>query len=66
MTDTQDNNFNKINQKDRNYKCTLRKKKYRKRLTVLDITGSSDNEKTNRHDRNTICHKCKGYGHTKK
>ena len=26
----------------------------------------SDNEKTNRHVSNTICHKFKGYGHTKK
>ena len=35
-------------------------------ITVLNTTKSSDNEKNNRHTRNTICHKCKQYGHTKK
>ena len=35
-------------------------------ITVLNTTESSDNEKNNRHTRNTICHKCKQYGHTKK
>ena len=35
-------------------------------MTVLNTTELSDNEKTNRHVSNTICHKCKGYGHTKK
>ena len=28
-------------------------------ITVLKTTESSDNEKTDRHIRNTICHKCK-------
>ena len=28
-------------------------------ITVLNTTESSDNEKNNRHTRNTICHKCK-------
>ena len=28
-------------------------------ITVLNNTESSDNEKTDRHIRNTICHKCK-------
>ena len=28
-------------------------------ITVLNTTESSDNEKTDRHIRNTICHKCK-------
>ena len=32
----------------------------------IDIIESSENEKTNRHTRNIICHKCKQYGHTKK
>ena len=32
----------------------------------IDIIESSENEKTNRHTRNIICHKCKEYGHTKK
>ena len=35
-------------------------------IAVLNTTELSDNEKTNRHVSNTICHKCKGYGHTKK
>ena len=35
-------------------------------IKVLNTTESSDNEKTDRHIRNTICHKCKQYGHTNK
>ena len=35
-------------------------------ITALNNTESSDNEKNDRHTRNTICHKCKQYGHTKK
>ena len=35
-------------------------------IAVLNTTELSDNEKTNRHVSNTICHKCKRYGHTKK
>ena len=35
-------------------------------ITVLNTTESSDNEKNNRHTRNTICHKCKQYVQTKK
>ena len=35
-------------------------------ITVLNTTKTSDNEKNNRHTGNTICHKCKQYGHTKK
>ena len=35
-------------------------------ITVLNTTESLDNEKTDRHTKNTICHKCKEYGHTKK
>ena len=35
-------------------------------ITVLNNIESSDNEKNDRHTRNIICHKCKGYGHTKK
>ena len=37
-----------------------------KDITVLNTTKSSDNEKNDRHTGNTICHKCKQYGHTKK
>ena len=35
-------------------------------IAVLNTNELSDNEKTNRHVSNTICDKCKGYGHTKK
>ena len=35
-------------------------------IAVLNTTKLLDNEKTDRHVSNTICHKCKGYGHTKK
>ena len=35
-------------------------------ITVLNTTKSLDNEKNNRHIGNTICHKCKQYGHIKK
>ena len=35
-------------------------------IAVLNTTELLDNKKTNRHVSNTICHKCKGYGHTKK
>ena len=35
-------------------------------ITVLNTTESLDNEKTDKHTRNTICYKCKEYGHTKK
>ena len=35
-------------------------------IAVLSTIALSDNEKTNKHISNTICHKCKGYGHTKK
>ena len=32
---------------------------------VVSATKILDNEKNDRHIRNTICHKCKEYGHTK-
>ena len=35
-------------------------------IAVLSTTELLDNEKTDRHVNNIICHKCKGYGHTKK
>ena len=39
----------------------------RKRDIVnLNTSELSDNEKTDRHVNNIICHKCKGYGHNKK
>ena len=35
-------------------------------ITILNNTESSNNEKNDRHTRNTICQKCKQYGHTKR
>ena len=35
-------------------------------IIVLNNIELSDNEKTDRHTRNIIFHKCKQYGHTKK
>ena len=35
-------------------------------ITGLNTIDLLDNEKTDRYVRNTICHKCKKYGHTKK
>ena len=35
-------------------------------ITVLNTTELSDNEKNDKHTGNTIFHKCKQYGHTKK
>ena len=35
-------------------------------ITILNVTESLDNEKTDRYVRNTICHKCEKYGHAKK
>ena len=35
-------------------------------IAVLNTTELLDNEKTDRHVSNTICYKCKKYGHTKK
>ena len=40
--------------------------KKRDNIAVLNTTELSNNEKNDRHVNNTICHKCKGYGHTKK
>ena len=35
-------------------------------IAVLNTTELLENEKTDRHVNNIICHKCKGYRHTKK
>ena len=35
-------------------------------IVVLNTIELSDNEKTDRQINNIICHKCKGYRHTKK
>ena len=41
-------------------------KEMKKDITILEITELSDNEKSDRHIKNIICHKCKEYRHTKK
>ena len=67
MTDTQNNNsLTKLTKKIETLNAPLERRNIERDITVLDITDSLDNEKTDRHDRNTICHKCKGYKHTKK
>ena len=64
MTYTQDNGLAELIKKIEILNSPLEKKE--KDVAVLDITEISNNEKTDRHVRNTICHKCKQYGHTKK
>ena len=67
LTDTQDNNsFTKLTKKIETLNAALERRNIERDITVSDITESSDNEKKDRHDRNTICHKCKGYRHSKK
>ena len=65
MTYTQDNGLAKLAKKIEILNSPLDIDRKRD-ITALNDTKSSDNEKNDRHTRNTICHKCKGYGHTKK
>ena len=64
MIYTQNESLAKLIKKIEILNSPLEKKE--KDVAVLDITEISNNEKTDRHVRNTICHKCKQYGHTKK
>ena len=66
ITYTQNDSLAELIKKIENLNSPLEKKEIEKEVAVLDITKTSDNEKTDRHVRNTICHKCKQYGHTKK
>ena len=66
MTETQDNSLAKLTKKIEILNSPLGKSDIKRDIVVLDIIESSDNEKTDRHTRNTIFHKCKKYGHTKK
>ena len=66
MTETQDNSLAKLTKKIEILNSSLGKSDIKRDIAVLDIIESSDNEKTDRHTRNTIFHKCKKYGHTKK
>ena len=63
MTYTQDNGLAELIKK---IEIFLEKKEIERDVAVLDITETSDNEKNDKHIRNTICNKCKEYGHTKK
>ena len=64
MIYTQNESLTKLIKKIEILNSPLEKKE--KDVAVLDITEISNNEKTDRYVRNTICHKCKQYGHTKK
>ena len=66
MTYTQDNGLAELIKKIEILNSPLEKKEIKKDVAVLDITKTSDNEKNDWHIRNTICHKCKEYGHTTK
>ena len=65
MVDTQNNSLTELTKKIEILNTPLKTDRKRD-IAVLNITGLSDNEKTDKHIRNTICHKCKKYGHAKK
>ena len=66
LTDTQDNNsFTKLTKKIEILNLPIETKEIEKDITVLEIIELSENEISDRHVRNIICHKCKKYGHTK-
>ena len=65
MTHTQDNGLAQLTKKIEILNSPLDIDRKRD-IIVLNTIESSDNEKTDRHVRNTVCHKCKQYGHTKK
>ena len=65
MVDTQNNSLTELTKKIEILNTPLKTDRKRD-IAVLNITGLSDNEKIDRHVRNTICHKCKEYGHIKK
>ena len=66
MAYTQDNGLAELIKKIEILNSPLEKKEIKRDVAVLDITKTSDNEKNDWHIRNTICHKCKEYGHTTK
>ena len=66
MTEIQDNSLAKLTKKIEILNSPLGKSDIKGDIVVLNIIESSDNEKTDRHTRNTISYKCKKYGHTKK
>ena len=66
MDYTRDNSLVELAKKIEILNSPIEINEMKKDITVLEITELSDNEKPDRHIRNTICHKCKQYGHTKK
>ena len=65
MVDTQNNSLTELIKKIEILNTPLETDRKRD-IAVLNTTGLPDNEKIDRHARNTICHKCKKYGHSKK
>ena len=65
MVDTQNNSLTELIKKIEILNTPLKIDRKRD-ITVLNNTESSDNEKTDIHIKNTNCHKCNQYGHTKK
>ena len=65
IVDTQNNSLTELTKKIKILNTPLETDRERD-IAVLNTTELSDNEKTDRHVTNTICHKCKGYVHTKK
>ena len=63
---TQNNSLTELIKKIEVLNTPLEIDRQRNNMAVLNTTELSDNEKNDRHVNNTICHKCKGYGHTKK
>ena len=66
IVETQNDSLTKLTKKMKILNTPLEIDKKRDNIAVLNTTELSNNEKNDRHVNNTICHKCKGYGHTKK
>ena len=63
---TKMDSLTELTKKMKIFNTSLETNRKRDNIAVLNTTQLSDNEKTNKHVGNTTCHKCKGYGHTKK
>ena len=62
IIETQNDSLTKLTRKIKILNTPLQTDRNRD-ITVLNTTELSDNEETDRHVSNTICHKCKKYGH---
>ena len=65
LAETQNNSLTELTKKMKILNTPLEIDRKRD-IALLNTTELSDNEKTDRQINNIICHKCKGYGHTKK